>query len=90
VRDLQWRGDIPIYDLLDQYSGRRLAYYVSEIVPLAFDSTLARKLGVSRGTVGLMFVEVGYDQNNEPLVHATSYFRDDLLRFRVIRRRSGA
>ena len=34
--------------------------------------------------------EIGFDQNNEPIMRATSYFRDDLLRFRLIRRRSGA
>ena len=32
--------------------------------------------------------EVGFDQDNEPVVQATSYFRDDLLRFRMIRRRT--
>ncbi len=42
------------------------------------------------GTLGLSFIEVGFDQNNEAVVHATSYFRDDLLRFRLIRRKAGA
>ena len=86
----QIRDELPLFDLLDEYSDRRLMYYVSEIVPVAFTAGQARKLGVSRGTVGLAFVEVGYDQDNRPIVHATSVFRDDLLRFRVIRRRSGA
>jgi N-acetylornithine carbamoyltransferase len=34
--------------------------------------------------------EIGFDQNNEPVAQSTSYFRDDLLRFRLIRRKSGA
>ena len=59
-------------------------------MPVAFDAELAKKLGVKKGTVGLSFIEVGFDQNNEPVVHATSYFRDDLLRFRLIRRKAGA
>ncbi len=81
---------MPIYEFLEEYCDRRLSYYVSEIVPVAFDADQAKKLGVKKGTVGLSFVEVGFDQDNEPVLHATSYFRDDLLRFRLIRRKAGA
>jgi GntR family transcriptional regulator len=84
------RDELPIYEYLEEYCDRRLSYYVSEIVPVAFDAEQATKLGVDEGTVGLSFVEVGYDQNNEAVLHATSYFRDDLLRFRLIRRKAGA
>jgi len=83
-------NEMPIYEFLDEYCDRRLSYYVSEIIPVAFDADQAKKLGVERGTVGLSFVEVGFDQNNAPIVHATSFFRDDLLRFRLIRRKTGA
>jgi GntR family transcriptional regulator len=82
------RDDLPIYEYLDEYCDKRLTYYLSEIVPVAFDADQAKRLGVKKGTVGLSFVEVGYDADNEPVVHATSYFRDDLLRFRMIRRRT--
>ncbi len=84
------RDELPLYEFLDEYCDRRLTYYVSEIVPVAFNASQARKLHVKRGTVGLAFVEIGYDQTNEPIVYATSFFRDDLLRFRIIRRRAGA
>ena len=84
------RDDLPIYEYLEEYCDRRLSYYVSEIVPVAFDADQAKKLGVKKGTLGLCFVEVGFDQDNEAVVHATSYFRDDLLRFRLIRRKAGA
>jgi GntR family transcriptional regulator len=81
---------MPIYEFLEEYCDRRLSYYLSEIVPVAFDADQAKKLGVKKGTIGLSFVEVGFDQDNEPVLHATSYFRDDLLRFRLIRRKAGA
>lgn len=83
------RDDLPIYEFLEEYCDRRLSYYVSEIIPVAFDADQAKKLGVKKGTLGLSFVEVGFDQDNEPVLQATSYFRDDLLRFRLIRRKSG-
>jgi GntR family transcriptional regulator len=90
-RDTEGTGaELPVYEYLERYCDARLSYYVSEIVPLAFDPDQARKLGVKVGTVGLSFEEVGFDQANRPVVHASSYFRDDLLRFRLIRRRTGA
>ena len=86
--DARSHDDLPIYEFLEEYCDTHLSYYLSEIVPVAFDADQAKKLGVKKGTVGLSFIEVGYDADNEPVVHATSYFRDDLLRFRMIRRRT--
>jgi GntR family transcriptional regulator len=80
----------PIYEFLEDHCDRTLGYYLSEIIPVTLDAGVAGKLGVEAGTVAISFDEIGYDQNNEPVVKATSYFRDDLLRFRLIRRRSGA
>jgi GntR family transcriptional regulator len=78
----------PVYEFLEQHANRALAYYVSEIVPVALDREIADALGVAPGTPAVSFEEVGYDQGNEPVVRATSWFRDDLLRFRLIRRKT--
>ena len=83
-------GLLPLYDLLDQHCDRQLSYYLSEIVPVALPTHEAEELDVSRRTPALSFEEIGYDQNNEPVAQSTSFFRDDLLRFRLIRRKSGA
>ena len=80
----------PVYELLERHCNRTLSYYLSEIIPVSLNKELAAKLGVSRGTLAVSFDEIGFDQNNEPVVRATSYFRDDLLRFRLMRRRAGA
>jgi GntR family transcriptional regulator len=88
--DITDRLDLPIYDLLEAGSGRRLSYYLSEIIPVALGAEEADRLGVAAGTPAICFEEVGFDQDNEPVAHATSYFRDDLLRFRLIRRNAGA
>ncbi|HZJ48058.1 MAG TPA: GntR family transcriptional regulator [Acidimicrobiia bacterium] len=92
VSDAEYASDeaTPVYKFLEDHCDRSLTYYLSEIIPVALDAATANKLGVEPGTVAISFGEIGYDQNNEPIVKATSYFRDDLLRFRLIRRRSGA
>jgi len=90
LTDTEYTDDevTPVYEFLEQHCGRTLGYYISEIVPVSLDDDTARKLGIPEGTAALAFDEIGYDQNNEPIVRATSYFRDDLLRFRLIRRRT--
>jgi len=83
-------GKKPLYELLEDHCERFLSYYLSEIVPVALGSREAAQLEVARRTPSISFEEVGYDQDNEPVVKATSFFRDDLLRFRLIRRKVGA
>ena len=83
-------GKKPLYELLEDHCERFLSYYLSEIVPVALGSREAGQLDVARRTPSISFEEVGYDQDNEPVVKATSFFRDDLLRFRLIRRKVGA
>jgi GntR family transcriptional regulator len=82
-------GD-PLFAFIEAHCDRNLSYYLSEIVPVALEGEQAQLLGVAEGTPALCFEEIGFDQDNTPVVRSTSYFRDDLLRFRLIRRRAGA
>ena len=83
-------GKKPLYELLEDHCERFLSYYLSDIVPVALGNHEAGQLGVARRTPSISFEEIGFDQDNEPVVKATSFFRDDLLRFRLIRRKAGA
>lgn len=77
----------PLYEFLELFTRQRLAYYVTDIVPLAADEQIAGLLKIEVGTPLVSFDEIGYNDNNEPIVKAHSYFRDDLLRLRLLRRR---
>lgn len=78
---------LPVYDFLERFGRQRLAYYLSEIIPTTADQTMAEVLQIEAGTPLLSFDETGYNEENEPILKAYSYFRDDLLRFRLLRRR---
>ena len=78
----------PIYRFLADQSGRQLAYYLSDIVPVALQGERAATLGVAPGTPAISFEETGYDTEDRPVLRAASFFRDDLLRFRLIRRKA--
>ena len=78
---------LPMYEFLTRFGQQNLLYYFSEIVPLAAPDWLVDKLRLSpQNKILLSFEELGYNQDNKPIIKAYSYFRDDLLRLRLIRR----
>ena len=79
----------PIFDLLEEKAGILLAYYLSEIIPVTLSGHLATALQVPDPTPAISIDEVGYNADGEPLIHARSLFRDDLIRLGVMRRRTG-
>jgi len=77
---------IPVYELVEECCGQHLNYYLSEVVPMIADEELAEMLHVDPSTPLLALEETGYNDDNEPIFWARSLFRDDLVRFRMIRR----
>lgn len=77
---------MPIYQFLWRHGRQRLSYYLSEIVPAVASPSLAATLNIQEGTPLISFAEIGYNDDNEPILKACSYLRDDLLRLRLIRR----
>jgi DNA-binding GntR family transcriptional regulator len=77
----------PLYEFLLKFCRQELAYYFSEIVPLTAPAWLVKQLDLPLQKTALFcFEEIGYNQNNEPIIKFLSYFRDDLLRLRLMRR----
>jgi DNA-binding GntR family transcriptional regulator len=52
------------------------------------DAKLIEILRLPSPTPLISLEEVGYNELNEPILTASSYFRDDLLRLRLIRRKT--
>ncbi len=80
---------VPIFEFLEQQTGSQLSHYVSEIVPVLLTKEWAELLGSEPGTAAISFDETGFTTEGQPLVHARSMFRDDLLRLGVMRRKAG-
>jgi GntR family transcriptional regulator len=77
----------PIYRFLPEFCQQHLAYYVGEIVPLIASDWLVELLELPEPKAALLsFEEVGYNQDNVPIITAQSFFRDDVLRLRLMRR----
>ncbi len=79
----------PIYKFMDEFCQQHLAYYLSEIQPLIAPDWLVDMLNLPKSPTALIaFEEIGYNLENEPILKTHSFFRDDLLRLRLIRRES--
>lgn len=78
----------PLFSFLAQHTGRQPAYFLTEIQPVAIPADAAAALHIEPETPVICFDEVLFDTLSQPVVHARSYFRDDLLRFRMIRRKA--
>lgn len=78
----------PVFQFLWKNGRQHLTYYLSEIIPVIADDHLAQILHIQPQTALISFSEIGYNDNNHPILHAASCFRDDLLRLRLIRRQT--
>jgi DNA-binding GntR family transcriptional regulator len=78
----------PVFEFLEKYGQQHLSYYLSELVPVMTDEILIDRLRLSEPAALLTLEEVGYNELNEPILKAYSYFRDDLLRLRLLRRKT--
>lgn len=78
----------PVFRFLQDFAGQQLAYYLSEIVPTTASPFLAETLHLQAGSALISFAEVGFNEENMPVIAANSYFRDELLRLRLIRRKA--
>ncbi|PID85447.1 MAG: hypothetical protein CSA11_07850 [Chloroflexi bacterium] len=76
----------PIYSYLWTNGRSQFNYFLSEIVPMVADANLAKALHIQPQTPLFSMHEIGYNDNNDPILKSTSCFRDDLVRFRLIRR----
>ena len=78
--------ELPVFEFLTEYGQQHLSYYLSEFVPVLANGSVAEYLNFANSKPLLSLEEVGYSEENTPIVKALSYIRDDLLRLRFIRR----
>lgn len=78
----------PVYQFISDYGRQRLSYYLSEIIPIKASPRLATILNIEEEVPLISFSEIGYSDENVPILRACSFLRDDLLRLRLIRRKA--
>lgn len=79
---------LPIFEFLEQYCNESIAYAVADLSAIVAGGDIAALLHVAPGTALLQFEEVFYDRLGQPLVYATNYYNDKLLRLKIVRSKS--
>jgi GntR family transcriptional regulator len=78
---------LPVTEFVDRISEQELTYSVSELVPLNAPPWLTEALDLPEETAPLIsFEESGFNPENDMIIKTYSFFRNDLLHLRLVRR----
>lgn len=82
-------GEIPhsIFEFADYFLHDSIEYSISEIIPTRADAGLRKKMLLEPGETLLKLEELHYSKQDKPIVFSIVYVRDQLIRFRVVRKR---
>ena len=79
--------DQPIFNLMKQRCGQSTVMNLAEIIPAVADEELARRLDMKLGQPLLRIDEVGYSEEGYPLLFTRAYYKDQFVRFSLLRKR---
>ncbi len=74
---------LPIHEFLRRYCGQSIAYATSTISAALAEPELEEWLNLEAGGPLLLFVDLFYNADDEPLVFGINYYDDKALTFRV-------
>ncbi|KGP73535.1 GntR family transcriptional regulator [Pontibacillus yanchengensis] len=76
-----------LFNLLEEYSGKRITYAVTFIEPVGFQERISSILNCEPGQSMLLLKQMHYTEDDEPILYSSNYFRADKFGFHVLRKR---
>lgn len=76
----------PVYTFLVERCGQRVDHNITEVLPVAADAAIARLLACKVGTPLHLFVEVGFNTDNKPIIYSEEYYLPEYFSFKVFRK----
>lgn len=76
----------PVYEFLGRRCGQHLEYTIARVLPVVADDTLADLLAIDPGTAVHYFIEVGFNDQDQPIIYSQEYYRPECFDFRVVRK----
>lgn len=77
----------PIFDFMKQRCGQSTIQNLAEIIPAVASEELATLLNMEPGQPLLRIDEVGYNEDGSPVIFTRAYYKDQFIRFSVLRKR---
>ena len=84
---LSWDMDGSLNRFLEQNCGTFIAYTIAEILPIANSKEITEKMGIAENIPILLMDQIQYDGSDRPLFRSYDYYRTDVFRFNLIRKR---
>ena len=82
-----FRGEISLYDLLQERCGIEIVRAVTTIIPVLADGELARRLEVAPGQPLLLLEQVHYVADGRPVLFSRNTHESSAIQFQVVRKR---
>lgn len=76
-----------LYTLMEKYAHKRIAYAVTDIEPISYHDRIFELLNCEPEQSLLLLRQMHYTDEDEPVLYTINYFRPDVFRFHVLRRR---
>ena len=75
----------PIFNFLETHCNQKIYYFLAELVPQTAGKEIERLLNIGYGEPLLLFKEVGFTDKNRPILKSNVYYKDEFIRFSLIR-----
>lgn len=77
----------PVFHFLKRHCNLSIGFSLAEIIPVVADEELAGLLSMNPGEPLLRFDEVNHADSGPPAFFSRSYFKDEFIRFTMLRKR---
>jgi GntR family transcriptional regulator len=76
-----------IFQLIEQYTGKRIAYANAFIEPIGFHEKISSILNCQPDQPLLLLRQTHYTDDHQPILFSANFFRSDVFHFHVVRKR---
>ncbi|MFD1360393.1 GntR family transcriptional regulator [Lentibacillus salinarum] len=76
-----------IFKLMEEYSGKEIAYAVTHIEPISYHDRIYEILKCDPEQSLLLLKQMHYTADDEPVLYSANFFRSDVFSFHVLRKR---
>jgi GntR family transcriptional regulator len=87
LHDDEYQGSF--FDLLERKSGLKMSYSDTHIYSTLAGKEIGKALGLSANTPLLVLDEIVYSMDNRVMCTSLTYYRGDIYRYHILRRRPG-
>ncbi|MFD2208883.1 GntR family transcriptional regulator [Virgibacillus halophilus] len=76
-----------LFGLMEKHLNKRISYAISYIEPISYHDRIYEILNCSTDQALLLLNQMHYTEDDEPVLYSSNYFRSDMFRFHVLRKR---